>query len=246
MQFGRRGERRAVERGIIGAVIEPRVVGVIDLDGVFVHQPLENEIHRVDHLPPRSEIHRQLDPFAIAPRGIFVVLFHEERRIGKAEAINRLLDVADHEQIIVARNRLHNRLLHGVGVLILVNHHGAVLSTELRADIFIVEDFERQMLHIVEVDDATLALGGGVRLGEIDCHVDECLNRRSHRAEVFYQLFGRRKKIFLLQSFDAFFISVVAQRFYLRLRRRVEPARKGHKNFFAIDGVVKMLPIDLK
>ena len=62
-----------------------------------------------------------------AERRIGVVFGKEDRRIGQPEPVDRLLDVADHEQIFsVAADSLKNALLHGVGILVFVDQNLAV------------------------------------------------------------------------------------------------------------------------
>ena len=66
----------------------------------------------------------QLSPAAASASGRkSAYFFQEDRRIGHTEAVDRLLHVSDEEQIPPrAADRLKDRLLHGVRVLIFVDH----------------------------------------------------------------------------------------------------------------------------
>ena len=210
-----------------------------------MHQPLEDEIHGVDHVRSRAEVHRQFDALAIVSRRIFGVFLHEERRIGEAEAIDRLLDIAHDEQILAVRNRLHDRLLHFVRILILVDHHGAVFFAERVCDRLVGEDLQCEMLHVVEVDQALVSLGGGIRFGEGERHFDERLDRRSHRAEIFKQSLGRCKEKIGFEFRNARFI-FVAECFDLIFCHGIDAFQIQPHERSRIDHFIQSPPIDLK
>ena len=102
----------------------------------------------------------------------------EPLRIGALEAVDRLLEVADHEQspvplLAFARpaeifrdQRTDNVPLRGVGVLCLVDQYVVDLAIKLVADPVansgLLEQVPGPVDEIVEVGDARCALGAGV------------------------------------------------------------------------------------
>ncbi len=107
----------------------------------------------------------------------------EALRIGSLEAVDRLLEVADHEQgaaALLGLGRAAEELLDqplddlplgGVGVLRLVDQHVIDLAVELVAHPFahsgLAEQAASPFDEVVEVGDPGAALGPGVGLGEL-------------------------------------------------------------------------------
>ena len=112
-----------------------------------------------------------------------MLLLEEELRVGKTEAIDALLDVADGKEVVITRDEGENRFLHAVRVLILVNHDFLILLAQgerLRRGaklslrrILVAEDGEREMLQVVEIDDAALLLRRLKRGSEILDDIDD-------------------------------------------------------------------------
>ena len=150
------------------------------------------------------------------------MLLEEELRIGKAEAIDALLDIADREEIVLAHDEREDRLLHAVRILILVDHdflvlfvqgeslcRGAQLPCRCSS---IAQHSEREMLQVVEIHDAALLLrcleGGGESLDEID---DDMRHARKS-AQIVKDLCFRRMKILFLETFEILLHTVARQR----------------------------------
>ena len=75
----------------------------------------------------------------------------EKLDVGVAEAVDRLLGVADHEQIAVG-DLVDQAELHTIGVLQLVDHHALAALSDAPADLGAAQQPERQQFEILEVD----------------------------------------------------------------------------------------------
>ena len=157
MQLGRprktlwrilRIERRKVQR---------RGIVVCKLHRLGRHELREDPVHSREHARAAAVVLREVDACILLAQGrILALLLEEELRVGKTEAIDALLDVADGKEVVITRDEGENRLLHAVRVLILVNHDFLILLAQgerlrrgaklsLRC-ILVAEDGEREML----------------------------------------------------------------------------------------------------
>ena len=87
--------------------IRPHIQGgavvILDAPKVFSHDLAEQIIHTVQDLRPAPEIFVQVDPLHyIVFQAVCVVLFHKELRSGKTEAVNTLLYISYHKDIVSA------------------------------------------------------------------------------------------------------------------------------------------------
>src|ERR1700730_7633021 len=90
----------------------------------------------------------------------------EEIDIGVREAVDGLELVADGEEVLALQGAKNGELAR-VGVLELVDHQQLETLRPGRAHIgALVQESAGEQLEVVEVESATLALGGGVALGE--------------------------------------------------------------------------------
>ena len=96
-----------------------------------------------------------------------VALLDEDFRHRLTEAVDALLNIPDHEQVVLSGNTAENHVLGGIGVLILVDQHkGKALGQLLcqrGTQIFSVflpnQQLHRKMLQIRKIQQTALALG---------------------------------------------------------------------------------------
>ena len=138
------------------------------------HTGVEHVVHRVDNLRAGTEIMAQKN-FSSLPRlrlpggDVFFVLFQENARVGQTELVNGLLHVADHEAVLLLPGQgVENRVLHAVGVLILVHHDLPVTPPDLPgsggglASGFSQEQIQGLMLQIPEIQHPAAAFCRGI------------------------------------------------------------------------------------
>ena len=86
-------------------------------------------------------------------------VLEDQGGIAAAEGVDRLLDVADEDDLVRQLRELdEDGELHGVGVLELVHQQELELVAEALAHLRVVEGMEHQLLHVGEVDQAALGL----------------------------------------------------------------------------------------
>ena len=121
--------------GVLG-IARPDVQGLILAVVQLAHFPgkdvAEHEVRRVQHRIARAEVFAQKELRALALRrvgGVRVaqIVVEENTRVGEAEAVDALLDVADGEEVFsFTGNGGEDAVLHLVRVLIFVHHDLAV------------------------------------------------------------------------------------------------------------------------
>ena len=121
--------------GVLG-IARPDVQGLILAVVQLAHFPgkdvAEHEVRRVQHRIARAEVFAQKELCALALRcvgGVRVaqIVVEENTRVGEAEAVDALLDVADGEKVFsFTGNGGEDAVLHLVRVLVLVHHDLAV------------------------------------------------------------------------------------------------------------------------
>ena len=164
--------------------MQRRGIVVCKLHRLGRHELREDPVHSRKHARAAAVVLREVDACILLAQGrILALLLEEELRVGETEAIDALLDVADGKEVVITRDERENRLLYAVRVLILVNHHFLVLLAQgerLRRGaklslrrILVAEDGEREMLQVVEIDDAALLLRRLKRGGEILDDIDD-------------------------------------------------------------------------
>ena len=138
---------------------------------------------------------------------------------------------------------MNNRLLHAVCILIFVNHDEFELAA-ISGDNFGrgVENFQRKVFHVREVDDVAFTFCGGKFFGKGFRHAHELTNRRGKFANIGKHFIFIGKEKFFAQIFKSVLV-IVAQSFNRRLDVRVAVARVilfevNRKNF-----IVKRVPI---
>ena len=93
----------------------------------------------------------------------------EARPRGAAEAIDRLVVVADHERVTPRRQQLDQSLLREVEVLVLVDEHVRMTSgVALEDRRVLLEHPHRQQQEVVEVEPTLFAAGTLVRPKQAD------------------------------------------------------------------------------
>ncbi len=125
------------------------------------HEPLaeddgERAIDHLEDLPPGAEVRPQRRP--LARGGTLLAEGLEQLDVGVAEGVDRLLSVADREQV-PARDVLDQLELDRVGVLQLVDHHPREpLPVALPQLAVAGQQVARHQLQVLEVDRRALAL----------------------------------------------------------------------------------------
>ena len=124
----------------------------------------ERPVERAQDLRTRAEV--GLQRLARRRRGQPRALGSEQIDVGVAKAVDRLLGVADGEQV-VAGDRLDQRQLHGVGVLQLVDHdRGKARGVALLQLVVGGQQAARLKLEVLEVQAGDLPLAPLVVLAE--------------------------------------------------------------------------------
>lgn len=106
-----------------------------------------------------------------------MVEFGEENsRLGAAEGIDALLDVADNEDIVAAAYGVDDSLLNGVYVLVLIYENVLIFLSQGFCDIaFLGQDFQGEVLEVGEVETVDISFGEFVKLIEFLNHLSEDL-----------------------------------------------------------------------
>ena len=155
---------------------ERRRLVVFELAELAGHDVAENMVRALEHLGTRAEVLPQQDAprlfawlrrFDVRPGLVF---FQEDRRVGQTEAVDRLLHVADHEELSpVVGKQPEERVLTGVHVLILIDEHLRIAARKRGGEAVgrVREQLEHQMLLIGEVAHALPFFLGGEGRAEL-------------------------------------------------------------------------------
>ena len=166
------------------------------------------------------------------------VFLEEDRGVGEAEAVDRLLDVADEKEVAaLARHGAENEVLHLRHVLIFIDHDLGIAPGELprqlrRRAVVIREQLRGHVLEIGEVHKAAPPLLGGVGRAEVQRQRQQRLHGRGRRVQVGERLRGGDVDL-LLQRLDGLFRRVALRLdavAHIRVRRlaRAAEARERH------------------
>ena len=141
-----------------------------------------------------------------------LLLVHKHLRVGLAEAVDALLDVADEEEVVPLRSgqRKINGVLQGVGVLVLVYQNGGVAvadgAAQRRAPVVgCQQQVERQMFKIRVVQQFFFALGGKAGIGKLLRHPHQRGYQRRGAAAVGGIFLTRTQQKIGAQAFDLLF-----------------------------------------
>ena len=192
------GERRAGTQLLRFAVVQ--------LAHFLGHDVCKDKICRFQNLCARAEIAGKQQLAALPLRSLFrfgkgVVVREENAGIGKAEAINALLDIADGKEVFaVLRDRVKDAVLHLIGVLIFVHHDLTVAlrngARKLgRPAVFIRQQADRLMLLVGEVGRVAAAFLALIGAGKVRRQIQKRQHRRRHCAKIVDRFGARRVKI---------------------------------------------------
>ena len=134
--------------GGVEARVQPRERVVLDLGVAAGHGALEYGVDEFEHGRLRAEVARQRQQLPAVARAEAGILFDEQPRLGHAEPVDRLLDVADHEQIVRPRHARDDGLLDVGGVLIFIDEHIVELLAHSAGSLLIPKRDERAALEI--------------------------------------------------------------------------------------------------
>ena len=185
---------------------------VAQVHGVRRHQALEHTVHRFEQRPAAAEVGLEVDGFAEAERLRSELLLPVEkaRRLGQAEAVDALFDVADAKQVgldadlpahALAAQQAQDRVLHLVDVLVLVHQHvpePPVVGPRRRGRgeggrvIRVAQGPQGEALQVGEVDHPRRLLRHPVAVVELLHEPEKDFRVRQHEPEPVAPL-GRRK-----------------------------------------------------
>ena len=186
------------------------------------HGPREDSVHGVEDDRNAAEIPPQVDAtlhgFFIAAEGL--VFLQEQRRVGQAEAIDALLDIADHEAVVLTGNEAGNEFLDAVRILVFVDEDLFILAAQLfgcrrrhgmfRRGIGGEEDPQAEMFQVAEIDPALFLLRRPIGFGKIQGQRHQAIHDGFHGPHAVEPFFRRRREIDGLQGLDHVFLDIVA------------------------------------
>ena len=179
-------------------------VGVFDLRHFDGEQPLEEGVHRGQQAGMRAEVVRQEH----AAGGFFEV--EEELGLGEAEGVDRLLHVADDEEVAAgcriawAPDRVEERRLKRVDVLELIDEHVAVAFAQFGGGEAPGggEQVQREAFEVGEIEAVGGAFGGGEGSAEIAGQGQEGVERPCKGGKVGTELGGIGGEIVLAKRIE--------------------------------------------
>ncbi len=208
----------ALRIAVLRAEIELFGLVIADFAHGPAHEPGEGVVDRPEDALPAAEILSEDDGGGVLVflRIIEVVaLFfrEEEFRHGLAEAVDALLDVADHEEVVL-REGGEDGVLQLVGVLVLVDEDLLELLPQVLCQLFpfkslgggvFHQEFERHEFGVGKVEGVFFAFEFGVDLVEPEDRVHQFLREGFEDAAVNGRIFRRRegvsRKLFLQFAF---------------------------------------------
>ena len=134
---------------------------VCQLRHIGPHHRAEDLIGGFQHIVAAAEVLLQDDSpvFRVQIVGISPQTLHEQGRICLAEAVNRLLHVADHEHdVIFVVDRLQDRVLNLADVLTFVHKNMVILALHLGTQGRIGQHLHGELLHVREIDQVLFRL----------------------------------------------------------------------------------------
>ena len=176
---------------VFRAVVEPFIVAVVQLSRLPGENAGEHEVHRLQHLPPGPEVPGQQHfPRLPLPGGGSVgkgVVFPQENGgVGHAEAVDALLHVAHHKEVLpLPGHGGKNVVLHVVAVLVLVHHDLPVPPRHVagqlrRVVVFLQQQRNGKVLHVGEIHDVPPRLLLPVGPGKVPGEVHQGQHSRRH------------------------------------------------------------------
>ena len=158
----------AVTLGILAAAVHHAVVFIVYAARFVRHYGAEKRVDEGEHAVGRAEVYRKFQStVALLHVGKF---FGEEHRLGAAESVDCLLDVADGEHLLRA-GEVDYSFLHGVDVLIFVDEHVFIPRVNFLPDRGVGEKFKREMLQVCRVEHVFFALNCGIFAVELQKNV---------------------------------------------------------------------------
>ena len=202
--------------------IEPFPFAIAHTGGFFGHRPGEHFVDGVEDIRSAAEVPSQVDT-ALHGVGIAAerpVFFQKQRWVRQAEAIDALLDIADHEAVVAAGNQGRNQFLHAVRILIFVDEHFLIGLAQffrcrrrhgmIRLRLRRQENLQAEMFQIAEIDPALFPFRRPIGLGEISRQPHQPFHDRRHRSHAVQPDVGCNGKIRRLKAFGNFLFHVAA------------------------------------
>ena len=144
------------------ASVEAGEVVVDDFRIAAGHRAGKDGVDKADHRAGGAEVARQGQKAASLAAPVALVAGEEEARLGEAEAVDGLLDVADGEEVIPARNGGDERFLQIGHVLVFVDEHVVILPADAVSHLLAREGAQGAALEVGVGKAAAFLLAAGV------------------------------------------------------------------------------------
>ena len=192
-----------------------------------MHDFAKHKIDIFQHLFAASEIFVQLDFLAFGSFfGISIVLFHKQFRTGKAETVDALFYIPDHEHVVLSHaapgNAGQDQFLHHIAVLIFIDHNLFKLickgSCRFRRNFFSIffsdKDLQCKMLQIRKIKKIPLLFLSGKPPAKFLCKFDQHLHGNATFLDFLQHCLRILIKILFFQRGNSLF-DLITQQFYL-------------------------------
>ena len=171
------------------------VAGIVQLAKVLGHDAPEQVVAPLQHLRAGTEIPGQRPPpglslLRLIPIGIGAVFPQEDRGVGQAETVDRLLHIPYLEELPPpVGDRVEDHVLDLVGVLILVHQHLVIPAAPVPGQLCggpvpVCEELHRKVLQIGEVQQPPPGLFPGKGGLEVQHQVHQGLHRRPGQGQL--------------------------------------------------------------
>ena len=193
--------------------VERRCVIIGNGPQIRLHQLPEQEVYTFQHLLPASEILLQINAkAAFLPRTIPVILLNEQLRPCQPEAVDTLLHIPHHKQVVQPSafpgNAVQQNLLHQVAVLIFINEDlpvtGGIGPCRIGGPpVLPAENLHSIVLQIRKIHQILLPLGFLIGMQETKSDPHENIRCPGTFLHNFLHLLFILGKIFLFQIINA-------------------------------------------
>ncbi len=127
---------------------------------IAFHYIIKDFIYILDGIGVASEIHIKVNCCCkiICVLGIFLICSFENRRLGLSESVDRLLHIANLEDVVLPRHLRDEVLLDIVRILIFINEYIFEALAHYVRNFWLGQNLSGCMLHVAEVKKAFFLL----------------------------------------------------------------------------------------
>ena len=184
------GIEEALDVTAAGSSVAAICFGVIHPAEILRHQVAEDKVDKVDDRIGRTEVFIKGQHLGVVIRLADLHPALEQHGIRQTEAEDALLDVAHDEEVLVAHDGAHHRLLQTVEVLRLVDQKMG--ASDLRRDgVILGKQVKRMVLHVGEVQDFLLRFDVLIILFKLADEIDDGQNLFARSCRLRNQLLVR-------------------------------------------------------